>query len=589
MNPSAFPEPHPSAPAAKLQRLAEEQRLLNEISKEIVSQLDPGSVFTRILDGALALTRSQNGVLMLYDAEKDILWMAKERGVAPEKQGQSHTLDQGVVGYVARTKSMCNVDPSQSPWKERYLDYIPDTRSELAVPILAGEKLLGVLNIESAQEHAFDESDERLMLGLSDLAAVALRNAELYEKAEAAAKKAEQEALSFALLYQAGRELSEISEPKQLEQGYQAIVRLAQQQSQSYVVLRSYEEATRELRLQCVSGGCEIDFAPRIGIDEGINGYVTRYRRSCIVNDLYDAALLPPGIERAVVNDPRLRSLVVIPIQFRERFYGTLGLSHEQAGYFRNINIQFYEGLAQQLADAIYRLETVQAWLAAEELSLIGESAMELTHRLGNQLGLIESYVGAVRRRLAAHMVKDDAIEGKLENITTAVRHVLQWSRELKERLSNPHEADTGLPVHIAPATLFSNAWNSCPRPEHIQLRMEIDPRIENIYVFDKIVVRILQELIKNAIEAMENRGVLALRAYNTGNSMALEVEDTGKGIPPEQMEHIFDLFYSTKKSSGYGLWSARRNATRIHGHLRMESPPGHGAIFTLLLPISVS
>src|SRR5258708_3599283 len=88
-----------------------------------------------------------------------------------------------------------------------------------------------------------------------------------------------------------------------------------------------------------------------------------------------------------------------------------------------------------------------------------------------------------VRRRLAEHLVKDDAIEGKLENIIAAVRCVLQWSWELKERLRSPHETDIYSHVYISPETLFRNAWNVCSPPEHIHLYMEIDADIKDIYI----------------------------------------------------------------------------------------------------------
>lgn len=561
-------------------RMANEQRVLNEISKEIARQLDLNSVFDRILMRALGLTKSQNGILMLYKPEQGILWMATERGVLPEKRGKSHYLDEGVVGYVARTKKPLNVDPSKSPWNELYLDYIPDTRSELAVPILAGEKLLGVLNIESAQEHAFDADDLHLLQGLADLAAVALRNAELYDQAE-------QQALYFRLLYQAGRELSTISEPKQLEQGYEIIARLVEEQSKSCVILRRYEEATDELVLKKVT--CHLPqqiFLPRINSHEGLNGYVTRERRSKNIDDISNPALLPPGVDVALMPQSGLRSLLVIPIQFKERYYGTLGLSHEEAGYFRAMNIQFYEGLAQQLASAIYRLEVVQAQQDAEKLSLIGESAMNVTHFLANQLGLVESYVGYVRRRTADQLGQDDAVQSKLDNITTAVRKVLQWGLELKEHLITMHTTEIDDPLSIAPTTLFSRVWEVCPRPEQVRLQVEIHADVQEMYMSEKMVGDILRNLIKNALEAMEQGGTLTLRTYYVGNQVALEVEDTGTGIPPGQTEHIFDLFHSTKKSTGYGLWSAKRNARRMGGNLRVRNVAhGRGAVFTLFLP----
>jgi signal transduction histidine kinase len=61
-------------------------------------------------------------------------------------------------------------------------------------------------------------------------------------------------------------------------------------------------------------------------------------------------------------------------------------------------------------------------------------------------------------------------------------------------------------------------------------------------------------------------------------------VEDTGPGIPPARQARIFDLFYSTKGSFGFGLWSARRNALKNGGDLKVKKSSRGGTIFTLSL-----
>ena len=99
------------------------------------------------------------------------------------------------------------------------------------------------------------------------------------------------------------------------------------------------------------------------------------------------------------------------------------------------------------------------------------------------------------------------------------------------------------------------------------------------------LVSDILRNLMANAIQAMPNGGSITLRSRNAGRYIALEVSDTGVGIAPERISQIFGLFFSTKGSSGFGLWSARRNALRNHGDLKVESKPGEGSTFTLLLP----
>jgi signal transduction histidine kinase len=103
--------------------------------------------------------------------------------------------------------------------------------------------------------------------------------------------------------------------------------------------------------------------------------------------------------------------------------------------------------------------------------------------------------------------------------------------------------------------------------------------------VIPSSVIDILRNLIENAINAMPKGGIITLRARNDGRCVALEVSDTGEGIPLHLQPEIFELFYSTKGSSGFGLWSARNNAYKNGGDLKVDSQPGHGATFTLLLP----
>lgn len=99
------------------------------------------------------------------------------------------------------------------------------------------------------------------------------------------------------------------------------------------------------------------------------------------------------------------------------------------------------------------------------------------------------------------------------------------------------------------------------------------------------LVMDILRNLVSNALDATPEGGQITLRARNAGSFVALEVIDTGTGIPRQSLDKIFDLFYSTKGSSGFGLWSARRNALRNHGDLKVKSELGQGTTFTLLLP----
>ncbi len=565
-------------------RLADERQVLNEISKQITSQLDHGRVFDFILEKALELTQSTLGSLHLYDPMLKELRMVAEYGVAEENVGKRQSLEQGIVGYVAARKRPINVeDVSQHPWEGVFLEFYPGTRSELAVPMLEGDELRGVLNVESPSPNHFDENNERLLQELANLAVVALQNAERYEKAE-------REAQHFKLLYQAGQELSKVTDLSQLEQAYNIVVQLTEMQSNSQVVIYRYNQENAELVLTYASNHRARLFEV-ISVNEGLSGQVARERRPIVVHDVDH---LPSDVDSVKQSDPTMHSLVVVPIHFKDQYYGNLGLRHEEVGHFRDTDIDFFEALAQQLASTIHRLETVQERKefeqrasAAEEMSSLGQSAFELTHRLGNDLGLVNFYISDIQSELGDLGVSNDLVSRKLDNISQAVQNVLFFSGDLKQELAKlgAKEETAGEPVGISTRELLEEALVAVPLPANISICVELDNDVAGVRGFQNLIADILRNLVANAVQAMPDGGTITLRGRNAGRYVAMEVSDTGVGIPQEKLPQVFDLFFSTKGSSGFGLWSARRNALRNHGELKVESEPGEGTTFTLFLP----
>ncbi len=243
----------------------------------LTSQLDPAHVFDLILEKALELTHSNLGNLMLYDPDQNDLWMAAERGVAQDKKGARQGLHQGVVGYAARTKQFLNVDISCSPWNEIYLEFFPGARSELAVPMLAGNELRGVLNVESPFANNFSESDERLLQGLADLAVVALQNAQAYEREKRLAAEA-----------QVLNEISkEITSQLDLARVFDLILEKALELTHSNLCsLMLYNPDQNGLLIVAERGVAEDKEGTRQGLHEGIVGYVATHKQLLNVADV---------------------------------------------------------------------------------------------------------------------------------------------------------------------------------------------------------------------------------------------------------------------------------------------------------------
>ncbi len=96
-----------------------------------------------------------------------------------------------------------------------------------------------------------------------------------------------------------------------------------------------------------------------------------------------------------------------------------------------------------------------------------------------------------------------------------------------------------------------------------------------------------LLNLIINGVQAMQDGGTLTVRAKPLNGEIQIDVEDTGQGIEPEQLDKIFDLFISTKaEGTGVGLTIVKQIIEGHGGRVRVESNPGHGTKFSVLLPL---
>ena len=95
-----------------------------------------------------------------------------------------------------------------------------------------------------------------------------------------------------------------------------------------------------------------------------------------------------------------------------------------------------------------------------------------------------------------------------------------------------------------------------------------------------------LLNLALNACQAMNEGGTLRISCHAVGRRVQIDVEDTGVGIPPENLQKIFDLYFTTKeKGSGIGLSMVYRIVQLHDGEVEVQSTPGRGTRFRLVFP----
>jgi signal transduction histidine kinase len=98
----------------------------------------------------------------------------------------------------------------------------------------------------------------------------------------------------------------------------------------------------------------------------------------------------------------------------------------------------------------------------------------------------------------------------------------------------------------------------------------------------------ILQNILVNAVQAMPGGGTLSLAAQKQDHVYLITVKDSGSGIPPAELDKIFDLFYTTKpegEGTGLGLWMTYELVKKCKGEISIASPPGAGASVTITIP----
>ncbi|MDE5726987.1 MAG: HAMP domain-containing histidine kinase [Duncaniella sp.] len=123
------------------------------------------------------------------------------------------------------------------------------------------------------------------------------------------------------------------------------------------------------------------------------------------------------------------------------------------------------------------------------------------------------------------------------------------------------------------------------------QIRLEIIPSQESlpVLVSAPLAEWVMENLIKNAVDAMEGSGSITVKAYAEKNMAVVDVADTGKGISRKNIKHIFSPGYTTKKRGwGLGLTLAKRIIEEYHGGeiFVKHSEPGVGTTFTIQLPL---
>ncbi|MGH7314901.1 MAG: two-component system sensor histidine kinase NtrB, partial [Candidatus Rokuibacteriota bacterium] len=241
-----------------------------------------------------------------------------------------------------------------------------------------------------------------------------------------------------------------------------------------------------------------------------------------------------------------------------------------------------------ELAADVTERERLQARLTeAERLAAAGELAAGVAHEIRNPLAAIVN---------ATTLLGDDETltrEERANTLGAVKKEARRLNRILSDflvfarpRESKPLEADIRAVVDHVAALIREDPG----RAERVQLEVAIDPAVPPFPFDADQVTQVLWNIALNGVEAMDGRGRLAIAVARRGAAVAIAVTDTGGGIPPDERRRIFEPFYSRKRTgTGLGLTIAQRIVATHGGRIDVETTPGRGSCFTVLLPLGAS
>ncbi len=226
-------------------------------------------------------------------------------------------------------------------------------------------------------------------------------------------------------------------------------------------------------------------------------------------------------------------------------------------------------------------MRQTQEMLKTERLSTIGNLAARIAHDLRNPLSVIQSTSQILKLKLDVNL--DDKTREQWARLDRAVYRMSHQLEDVMDyvRISPLKKRDYSLCV------ILQDVVERIVRPENITIKLPQNDRI--IFCDPEKLEIVFVNLLINAIQAVENRGVVSIRILDDPqdqNNVLVKVSDTGVGIADEIHEKIFEPLFTTKQvGTGLGLSSCKNIIEQHGGKISVSSKAGKVTTFTLKIP----
>jgi two-component system sensor histidine kinase ChvG len=258
--------------------------------------------------------------------------------------------------------------------------------------------------------------------------------------------------------------------------------------------------------------------------------------------------------------------------------------------FFSKNKLREFDEVAEELDRLVVTLE--------QSSQAIRQAAEENAHAFKTPIAVISQSVEPLRRLVAPENERGQRALGLIEQSIERLDVLIACARRMDEMVADlidPPRHEINLSV------LLERVLDGCTgmfAGRNLLLRQEIDEDVV-VRAGEELLETVIENLVENAVHFSSPRGVVSVRLKRSDSHAALTIEDNGPGVPEEDLEKIFDRYFSKRPAAeardggvetrhfGIGLWIVRRNVQAIGGAVAAENRPEGGLRMGVLLPLA--
>jgi signal transduction histidine kinase/integral membrane sensor domain MASE1/CheY-like chemotaxis protein len=582
------------AEADERRRVAEQ---LAATARSFTETLAVGDVGARVVDVVLGSFSARASGLRLLAADSTLIGVAFG-GAMEDAFGPGHALPGGNTSVSGLAVAQGTAAWSDDVFTDPRLRIADDVRrgmtaagdaAVMAVPLRVKGQIIGALSVADRLGRRFTATEIERLQAFADQAAVAVENARLYE--EATRQRRESEVVA-ALAAEINRSLDL---DRVLQQVAEAATALCAGDV-THIALSEPGSDTLRLRL-AVGSRIPADSDLRLAPGKGLGGQVLITGRPLRTAD----ARADPALHedhRNVVEVEEIRSGMVVPIRGEDKIEGLIYVSRRRVAPFSAHDEAVCLSLADHAAIAIRNSRLFAAERAARAEAHAANRAKDhflatLSHELRTPLNAIMGWLRMLRNPRLDEAQKShavDVIERNARLQAQLINDLLDVSRIIAGKLEMEKYALDLLPL----VQQAIEAIRGDVDAKSLTLAVSLDPATGEILGDPVRLQQVVANLLSNAVKFTPPAGRIEVRLAREGVNARLTVTDSGEGIEPQVLPHVFEPFQQADSTTtrahqglGLGLAIVRQLVGAHGGRVRAESAGrGQGATFVVELPI---